>query len=65
MKYKILSAKSPNDLTEAINLHIIEGWEVVGSHQVVTTHAQNRYSGLQHMDTRYELEYTITLKHSN
>ena len=65
MQYKILSARSPMELTKQINEHISEGWEVIGSHQVQTIHSQNRFSGQQHMDTRHELEYTITIKKSN
>ena len=61
MQYKILSSRSPNELTRLINESINDGWEVVGSHQVVTIHSQNRFSGQQHMDTRHEVEYTITM----
>ena len=65
MEFKILSARSPMELTKKINEHINEGWEVIGSHQVQTIHSQNRYSGQQHMDTRHELEYSITMKKNN
>jgi ketosteroid isomerase-like protein len=61
MKYQIVSAPSPNTLTERINKYIAEGFEVVGSHQVATIHSQNRFSGTQHMDTKHELEYSITM----
>lgn len=65
MEYKILSSRSPNELTKLINDYVSKGWEVIGSHQVVTLHSQNRYSGSQHMDTRHEIEYSITIKKSN
>jgi hypothetical protein len=67
MKYKIVSASSPQGLSSTINLLIIEGWEPMGPHQVVVIHSQNRYSGMQHMDTKHETEYSQTMvyKHKN
>ena len=62
MEYKILSARSPMELSKSINEYVSNGWEVIGSHQVQTIHSQNRYSGQQFMDTRHELEYTISVK---
>ena len=41
---------------------IAEGWEPIGSHSVVSTHSQNRYSGMQLMDTIHNSEYSITMK---
>lgn len=61
MGYKIVSANSPNELTNIVNEHLQEGWEIVGSHQVMIIHSQNRFRGDQHIDTRNELEYTQTL----
>jgi hypothetical protein len=61
MKYKIVSASSPQGLSSTINLLIFEGWEPMGPHQVVVTHSQNRYSGMQHMDTKHETEYSQTM----
>ena len=67
MKYKTVSASSPQGLSSTINLLIIEGWEPMGPHQVVVIHSQNRYSGMQHMDTKHETEYSQTMvyKHKN
>jgi hypothetical protein len=67
MKYKIVSASSPQGLSSTINLLIGEGWEPMGPHQVVVIHSQNRYSGMQHMDTKHETEYSQTMvyKHKN
>jgi hypothetical protein len=67
MKYKIVSASSPQGLSSTINLLIIEGWEPMGPHQVVVIHSQNRYSGMQLMDTKHETEYSQTMvyKHKN
>jgi hypothetical protein len=39
-----------------------EGWLPIGSHSVVNTHSQNRYSGSQHMDTIHKTEYSITMQ---
>jgi hypothetical protein len=59
--YKIISSSSPQLLSNTINLLIGEGWEPIGSHQVVVIHSQNRYSGSQHMDTKHETEYSQTM----
>lgn len=45
--------------------HITQGWEPIGSHSVVVIHAQNRYSGSQHMDTLYKTEYSITMRNTD
>ena len=67
MKYKIVSASSPQGLSSTIDLLIIEGWEPMGSHQVVIVNKQNRFRGDQHMDTICETEYSQTMvyKHKN
>ena len=61
MEYKILSSRSPEELTRKVNEHITDGWKPVGNHSVVEIHRQNRYSGTQHMDTRIEVEYSISM----
>ena len=61
MEYKIVSGGSPTDLTFKVNERIKDGWELVGSHQVVIHREQNRYSGQQHMDTLNQLEYSQTM----
>jgi hypothetical protein len=61
MEYKILSSRSPEELTRKINEHIIDSWKPIGNHSVVEVHRQNRYSGTQHMDTRIEVEYSISI----
>jgi hypothetical protein len=61
MDYKILTSSNSHTLTENVKLLISEGWEPVGSHQVVTIHDQNRYRGTQHIDTTHETEYSQTL----
>ena len=61
MEYKIVSGGSPTDLTFKVNERIKDGWELVGSHQVVIHREQNRYSGMQHMDTLNQLEYSQTM----
>lgn len=65
MKTKIITASSPHTLNKQIEEMIADGWESVGSHSAVTIHAQNRYAGSQHMDTRYETEYSITMRKIN
>jgi hypothetical protein len=61
MKYQIVSGDSPHELTSKINKLITDGWKPIGSHQVVITREQNRYSGSQHMDTINKAEYTQTM----
>jgi hypothetical protein len=61
MEYKIVSGGSPSELTTKVNEKINDGWEIVGSHQVVIHREQNRYSGQQHMDTLNQLEYSQTM----
>jgi hypothetical protein len=65
MKIKILTAGSPERLNSLLEDHITDGWEPIGSHSVVVIHAQNRYSGSQHMDTLYKTEYSITIRNTN
>lgn len=61
MEYRILTSSSPEGLTTMVNGRIKEGWKPVGSHGVVVTHSQNRYSGTQHMDTQHKTEYSQTM----
>lgn len=61
MEYKILSSRSPEELTRKVNELIQEGWKPNGGYSVVEIHRQNRYSGQQHMDTRIEVEYSQTM----
>jgi hypothetical protein len=61
MEYKLVYGGSPSELTTKVNEKINEGWEIVGSHQVVIHREQNRYSGSQHMDTLNQLEYSQTM----
>jgi hypothetical protein len=61
MDYKVIYASSPSELSSKVNQYINEGFEPIGSHQVATIHAQNRFRGNQHVDTKHELEYSQTL----
>jgi hypothetical protein len=61
MKYVILRASDSSRLAEKVNQHIAEGFQPVGSHQVVTTRELNRFRGNQHADTINEVEYTQTM----
>ena len=65
MEYKVIYASSPSELSTKVNQYINEGFEPIGSHQVATIHAQNRFRGDQHADTKYELEYSQTLIKKN
>ena len=61
MTYKILTSHEPSKLTNKVNEHIEQGWEIVGSHIVVTRNSTNRFSGSQHKDTIFNLEYSQTM----
>ncbi len=65
MEYKIVNGGSPSELTTKVNEKIKEGWELIGSHQVVVVHSQNRFSGTTHKDTTHETEYSQTMIKSN
>ena len=59
--YKILTAHTASELNKLIESLIHDGWSVVGSHQVVVVHEQNRFAGTQHKDTIIEREYSISM----
>ena len=59
---KIVTSSSARGLTEKINDMINEGWEMIGGHQVVVKHSQNRFAGNQHRDTTNDLEYSCTMR---
>ena len=65
MEYKVIYGGSPKELTDGVNTYLKDGWEIVGSHQVVVIHSQNRFRGDQHIDTRNEIEYSQTLIKNN
>ena len=61
MEYKLITSSSPQGLSVVVSNKINDGWEPIGSHQVVVIHSQNRYSGMLHMDTKHETEYSQTM----
>ena len=65
--YRIITASSAGELTRKVNelmdittLH--QSWKPSGSHKVIETHRQNRYSGTQLKDTVITVEYSQTMK---
>jgi len=62
MNYKIIVADTPNELNSKISEMLQNGWEPIGSHQVVVRRTQNRFSGQQHMDSINQLEYSQSMK---
>jgi len=60
--FKVLTSHNASELNRLIQSHIEDGWSIVGSHQVVVVHQQNRFAGTQHKDTICELEYSISIK---
>lgn len=61
MNYKIVTSSSAEHLSAKVNELIKDGWKLVGSHQALVTHQQNRFSGDQHKDTVYDVEYSQTM----
>jgi hypothetical protein len=59
--YKIVETSTANDLTLKVNNLLEEGWETVGSHQVVIKHSQNRFAGSMYKDTVNTFSYTQTM----
>ena len=58
MDYRIVTSSSPEQLVVKVKDLIKEGWKPVGGLQALVTHKQNRYSGDQHKDTVYDVEYS-------
>jgi hypothetical protein len=65
MQYKILTSRSASQLSATVQDYLEQGWTLQGSHGVVETHRQNRFSGMQHKDTTIELEYSQTIINKN
>lgn len=61
MDYQIVTTSSTGQLVVKVKELIKEGWKPVGGHQALVTHQQNRFSGDQHKDTVYDLEYSQTM----
>ena len=64
MEQKIITSTNASGLNSKIKELQEEGWEPIGSHQVVTTHQQPRYRGNQLGDVQYTQEYSQTMKKS-
>lgn len=62
MEQKIITSSSASELNRRISEMQGEGWEPIGSHQVVVVHEQRRFAGTQHRDTIYEREYSQTIR---
>lgn len=61
METLIITSTSNQGLNDKIKSYTEQGYRVVGTHQVVETHHQNRFRGNQHVDTIIEREYSITM----
>ena len=62
MEQKVITSSSAHGLNSKIKEMIDEGWEPIGSHQVITIHQQPRYRGNQLGDVQYEHEYSQTMR---
>ena len=60
-KQVIIFANTLTELNKMMERMYDEGWKAVGSHKVTEVHRTNRYSGLQHMDTIIEMEYSQSM----
>lgn len=61
MEQKVITSTHAGGLNAKIKEMQAEGWEPMGSHQVVTTHQQPRYRGSQLGDIQYTHEYSQTM----
>jgi hypothetical protein len=62
MEQKIITAHSASDLNTKLADLMKEGWKPIGSHQVVVSHEQNRFAGMQHKDTIIQHEYSLSVQ---
>jgi hypothetical protein len=62
MKHIILTSHTAQGLNQKIENYLMDGWKPIGSHQVVETHHQLRYAGMQHKDTLIETEYSQSMQ---
>jgi hypothetical protein len=62
MEQIIITSGSARDLSRNISEMIKEGWEPVGSHQVVERNHILQYSGMQHKRTQIEIEYSQSMR---
>jgi hypothetical protein len=65
MEQKIITAYSASDLNETLVKLLKEGWKPIGPHQVVETHHQMRFAGMQHKDTTINREYSLSVQREN
>lgn len=61
MEFKVISSSSAEGLSRKIKESMDEGYQPVGSHQVVELHRQNNFSGSQHMSTVIRSEYSMSM----
>jgi hypothetical protein len=61
MRFEILTSHTASGLNRMIESYLLDGWSVVGSHQVAVVHEHNRFAGTQHKDTIIEREYSISM----
>lgn len=61
LDYKIVRSHDPAHLTQQVQLRILDGWETVGSHQVVATLQEYVRAGMEIKRIQYTLEYTQTM----
>lgn len=64
MEYKVIASHSVEDLNKKVKIAIELGWEIVGSHHVVVTDTQNRFSGSQIHGSHSTVEYSQTMIHT-
>jgi hypothetical protein len=65
IRKKVITADSASELNKKIEKYTEEGWEAIGSHNVVEIHRQNRFRGSELVDTIIKSEYSITIQFNN
>ena len=64
MDYKVIVTHSGEELTKKVKESMELGWTPQGSHQVVVTNTQNRFSGSQIHSSHSTVEYSQTMIHT-
>ena len=62
MEKKIITSSSASGLNQKIAEMQKEGWEPMGEHKVVVVHEQKRFAGMQHKDTTFQHEYSMSIQ---
>jgi hypothetical protein len=61
MEYKVLMSRNLDVFNQMINDYIKDGWEPLGSHQVIVSMSENNFRGDFNIGSVNEVEYSQTM----